>query len=93
MASIEDRVREIVREELAAELESQTVRVERHVVEVNPQRLYAVAKAAALLGVSTDYVYDRIKPGELAATELGHGRAKQRISAVELQRFIDARSF
>jgi len=55
-------------------------------------RLYSVASAAQLLEVSADYVYDRINAGELAVTELGHGRAKQRIRADVLQTFIDTRT-
>jgi len=56
-------------------------------------RLYSVSAVAGILGVSTDYVYDRIHAGDLAVVELGHGRAKQRIRADVLQAFIDARSF
>lgn len=55
-------------------------------------RLYSVAAAAELLGVSADYVYDRINAGDLIVTELGHGRAKQRIRADVLQAFIDSRT-
>lgn len=56
-------------------------------------RLYSVASVADRLEVSTDYVYDRISAGDLAVTELGHGRAKQRIRADVLQAFIDGRTF
>ncbi|WP_116283078.1 hypothetical protein [Subtercola boreus] len=59
----------------------------------SPIRLYSVASAAEQLETSTDYVYDRIKAGELAVVELGHSRTKQRISAPELLKFIEARSY
>ncbi len=40
-----------------------------------------------------DYVYERIKSGELAVVELGRGRGKQRIPADVLQAFIDGRTY
>jgi excisionase family DNA binding protein len=93
MASMEDIVRTIVREELAAAFDTSAVRVERQVIEINPQRLYSVAAAAELLEVSVSWIYQRIKSGEIAVVELGYGRAKQRISVPELQRYIDARTY
>ena len=60
---------------------------------VNPLRLYTVAEAAALLGTGDDYVRGRIAAGDLAATELGtNTRAKTRVSAAELHRFIRSRT-
>lgn len=57
------------------------------------QRLYAVDDAAAQLGVGRDYVYDRIKTGELRSVELGtEKRSKLRVRADDLQRFIDGRT-
>jgi excisionase family DNA binding protein len=56
-------------------------------------RLYPVAEAAKLLGVSVDYVYDRIKERVIPVVELGHGRPKQRIRADDLQAFIDSRTY
>ena len=65
-----------------------------HAKERGIVRLFTVAGAAEVLGVSTDYVYARINQGELKVVELGTGtKAKQRISATELQRFIDSRTF
>lgn len=61
------------------------------VIEVDT--LYKVASAAKLLDVSRDWVYTRIKSGELAVVELGYGRKNQRIRASEIQRLIDERSF
>jgi excisionase family DNA binding protein len=60
---------------------------------VEAVRLYSVASAATQLEVSPDYIYDRIHNGDLAVTELGSGRPKQRIRADVLQAFIDARTF
>jgi excisionase family DNA binding protein len=56
-------------------------------------RLYSVRSAAERLQTSVDYVYDRIKDGSLGVVELGSGRAKQRIRADVLQKFIDDRSY
>lgn len=64
----------------------------RLLLERDLPRLYSVADAARLLGVSTSYIYDRINERELAVVELGTGRAKQRIRADVLQAFIDGRS-
>jgi hypothetical protein len=92
-SSMEDIVRRVVREELAAASGAAAVRVERQVIEVNPQRLYSVAAVAELFEVSVDWVYARIKSGEMAVVELGDTRAKQRISTPEVQRYIDSRTF
>lgn len=55
---------------------------------------YKVAKVAELLDVSVDWVYDRIKSGELGrVVELGGERQNQRVPASELQRFLDERTF
>ena len=58
------------------------------------ERHYSVREVADLLKVGLDFVYDRLKSGELApVVELGDSRAKQRIPASALQRFLDARTF
>lgn len=56
------------------------------------ERHYSVAAVADLLQVSKPWVYDRIKSGELAVVELGDSKAKQRIAASTLQRYLDART-
>lgn len=57
------------------------------------ERQYSVRAAADLLGVSTQYVYDRMEAGDLPRRlDLGGGRAKYRIPASDLQRFIDSRT-
>lgn len=53
---------------------------------------YKVAKVAELLDVSVDWVYKRIKAGELAVVELGDGRMNQRVPASELKRYLEART-
>ncbi|QTF70585.1 helix-turn-helix domain-containing protein [Arthrobacter woluwensis] len=56
-------------------------------------RLLTVAEAAAVLGTGRDYVYERIKAGELPVVELGTAaRAKTRVSSAALDRFIDSRT-
>lgn len=60
---------------------------------VEAVRCYSVASVAERLEMSADWVYDRIKAGELAVVEFGSTRAKQRVRADVLQAFIDSRSF
>lgn len=102
MESIEELIRAIARDEAKRYLEEHSASLAGVVVVpregpagpgVGAARLYSVAAVAELLEVATDYVYDRIKAGELAVVELGHGRAKQRIAALELQRFIESRTY
>lgn len=60
---------------------------------VEAVRLYSVATVAERLEVGKDWVYDRIKSGEIAVVELGTTRPKQRVRADVLQTFIDDHSF
>lgn len=61
------------------------------VIEV--ERQYSVKSAAELLDVSIDYIYARMEDGELPRRlDLGGGKAKYRIPASDLQRFIDSRT-
>lgn len=58
------------------------------------ERHYSVREVAELLSVGLDFVYDRLKSGEIApVVELGDTKSKQRVSASALQRFLDARTF
>jgi excisionase family DNA binding protein len=60
---------------------------------VEVERQYSVKSAAELLDVSIDYVYARLEDGELPRRlDLGGGKAKYRIPASDLQRFIDSRT-
>ena len=57
---------------------------------VTVERQYSVKDAAELLGVSTEYIYSRMKDGSLPRRlDLGGTRGKYRIPASDLQRFID----
>jgi excisionase family DNA binding protein len=59
-------------------------------------RLYTIGQAAQLWGVSVDWVYDRIKAGEIRVTDLGNGdgdsNKKWRISTPEMVRIINERT-
>jgi len=54
-------------------------------------RLLKVADVAEVLGVGIDWVYERIKRGEIPVVELGDTRKNQRIAASDLEAFIAAR--
>jgi excisionase family DNA binding protein len=91
--TFESLVRQVVREEVRAALDAETVQVRHEVVVVDPRRLYSVSEVARLWEVSRAYVYERINAGEISVVELGDGRPKQRVTVGEVQRFIDSRSF
>ena len=56
-------------------------------------RLYSTAQAAERLGVSSDFIEDRVHSGQLRVVELGSDRRqKWRIRADDLQAFIDSRT-
>lgn len=55
--------------------------------------LLKVADAAERLSVGIDWVYERIKRGEIPVVELGDTRKNQRIRESDLQRFIDDRTY
>lgn len=54
--------------------------------------LLKVAEVADRLGVGIDWVYDRIKRGEIPVVELGDTRKNQRINETDLAAFIAART-
>lgn len=56
------------------------------------EHLYSVATVAKMWGCSADLVYDEIARGNLAATQLGVGRAKTRISESSLNDYVKART-
>lgn len=57
------------------------------------ERHYSVKEVADLLRVGLDFVYDRLKTGELSPiVELGSSKGKQRIPASALQRYLDQRT-
>lgn len=56
-------------------------------------RLYSIPDVAAVLGVSRNYVYQRINSRELRVVELSNGsRPKQRVRQDDLDAFIDGRT-
>jgi excisionase family DNA binding protein len=60
---------------------------------VEAVRLYAISHVAERLEVSETWVRKQIHDGRLRAVELGSTRAKTRVRADDLQRFIDERTF
>ncbi|MGV8912489.1 MAG: helix-turn-helix domain-containing protein [Rhodoglobus sp.] len=90
MESIEDIIRKIAREEVRRVRPEEVASVK--IVEASANQLFSVRAVARLLEVSADYVYDRIRSGELRTVELGGGKLKQRIHVEELQKFIRNRS-
>lgn len=55
------------------------------------ERLLKVAYVAEILGVGIDWVYERIKRGEIPVVELGDTRKNQRVSEADLEAFIHQR--
>lgn len=101
--SIDDHIRQIIREEVRSELSKQrsNLRTAKDAIQGLPlplqvgevERQYSVKSAAELLEVSVQYIYDRIDDGELPRRlDLGGTKAKYRIPATDLQAFIDNRT-
>jgi excisionase family DNA binding protein len=56
-------------------------------------RLYTIPETAKHLATSVDTVYRLIHDGAIRTVDIGRdGRSRFRISAVQLQEFIDART-
>lgn len=94
--AITQSIRTMIQEELRAALQQRVVPSVRSEQPLHPgeiERQYSVKAAADLLGVSVYYIYDRIEDGSLPRrVDLGGTRAKYRIPASDLQRFIDERT-
>lgn len=56
-------------------------------------RLLKVADVAEILGVGIDWVYERIKRGEMPVVELGDTRKNQRVPETALAAFISERTY
>lgn len=54
-------------------------------------RLLKVADVAEILDVGIDWVYERIKRGEIPVVELGDTRKNQRIAEADLNAYVAAR--
>ncbi|MET0886752.1 MAG: helix-turn-helix domain-containing protein [Mycetocola sp.] len=61
--------------------------------ETEVERLLPISTVADLFGTGRDYVYNRIKAGELPVVELGDEKPKQRIPESAVVAFVKARTF
>lgn len=57
------------------------------------ERHYPVAEAARLLGMSRDWVYERIEDGTFTVANFGTGKSKRRIPASSLNDYIRAHTY
>jgi excisionase family DNA binding protein len=60
---------------------------------VEVPRLLKVADVADRLDVGIDWVYERIKRGEIPVVELGDTRKNQRVPETALAAFINERTY
>lgn len=102
---IEDRIRQIVREELEKLEASGTwttrrppvmashARIEMPLRSGEVERHYPVAEVARLLGMSRCWVYDRINDGTFVVANFGDGKSKRRIPASSINAFVLANTY
>lgn len=57
-----------------------------------PEPLWTVAQLAAAWAVSPNLIYRLIRDGELAATDVGSGRAKTRVRQTVIDDYLDRRT-
>jgi len=57
------------------------------------ERHYPVAEVARLLGMSRDWVYDRIEDGTFTVANFGAGKSKRRIPASSINAYIEANTY
>lgn len=57
------------------------------------ERHYPVAEVARLLGMSRDWVYQRLEDGTFVTANFGDGKSKKRIPASSIQAFIEAHTY
>lgn len=57
------------------------------------ERHYPIIEVARLLGMSRDWVYDRIDDGTFVVANFGDGKSKRRIPASSIRAFIDAHTY
>lgn len=57
------------------------------------ERHYPVAEVARLLGMSREWVYQRLADGTFVTANFGSGKSKKRIPASSVQAFIDAHTY
>lgn len=56
------------------------------------EEMHTVAELAKAWRVSPTYVYELISSGELPATNLGHGRAKIRVSETAVAEYLASKT-
>lgn len=57
------------------------------------ERQYPVVEVARLLGMSRDWVYDRIEDGTFVVANFGDGKSKRRIPASSINAYIEAHTY
>ncbi|MGO3147122.1 MAG: helix-turn-helix domain-containing protein [Leucobacter sp.] len=57
------------------------------------ERHYPVSEVARLLGMSREWVYQRLTDGTFVTANFGDGKSKKRIPASSVQAFIDAHTY
>lgn len=57
------------------------------------ERHYPVAEVARLLGMSRDWVYERLDDGTFVSANFGAGKSKKRIPASSVNAFISAHTY
>lgn len=57
------------------------------------ERQYPVSETARLLGMSRDWVYDRIDDGTFVVANFGTGKSKRRIPASSINAYIKAHTY
>lgn len=57
------------------------------------ERQYPVTEVARLLGMSRDWVYERINDGTFTIANFGDGKSKRRIPASSINAYIKAHTY
>lgn len=57
------------------------------------ERHYPVVEVARLLGMSRQWVYERLDDGTFITANFGAGKSKKRIPASSLQAYIEAHTY
>ena len=57
------------------------------------ERHYPVAEVARLLGMSRDWVYERLADGTFVTANFGTGKSKKRIPASSINSFIESHTY
>lgn len=98
--SVSRAIRALIREELEAtkHLQVRPTPAPKPVIEIplrpgEVERHYPVAEVARLLGMSEDWVYNRLKDGTFVTANFGAGKSKRRIPASSINAFIEAHTF